>query len=239
MSTHSLTKAFILVVEDDDNLRLALTDNLADEGYSVTAVRDGAGMKTVLASGDPLDLIILDIMLPDTDGYTLASAYRAAAGAAMILMLTARTLEEDLVKGFDAGADDYLAKPYRLRELLARVTALLRRQRGAGNSATESDSVTFADITIDLASRSVTVSEGLVEMTRTEYDLLLYFWRRRGEALTRDAILDGVWGEDVIVDHRTVDNFISSLKRKLHWSVAKPYRISTIRGVGYRFEVDE
>ena len=182
-----------------------------------------------------MELIILDIMLPDTDGYRFCEELRAQGEHARILMLTARTLEQDIVRGFDAGADDYVAKPYRIAELLARVRALVRRAgdlRALGGAA-------FGDYRIDADSRVVQrFDESSVELTKTEFDLLAYFLSHGGRALHRQQILDAVWGEDVIVDERTVDNFVSSLKKKLHWSPDDPWRITTIRGVGYRFESD-
>lgn len=223
----------ILVVEDDENLRLALADNLEDEGHTVQTAGSVAEARAALASGDP-DLIVLDIMLPDGDGYAVCSDYRAAGGAAMVLMLTARTLEDDLVRGFDAGADDYLAKPYRLRELLSRVSALLRR---AGRAPVQA-AAGFCDIVIDTDAREVRTPAGPVALTRTEFDLLRYFVDEQGKARSRNEILDAVWGADVIVDGRTVDNFVSSLKKKLGWRAEAGWRIRTVRGVGYRFEVD-
>lgn len=224
----------ILIVEDDENLRLALADNLEDEGHVVRVAASIAEANAALADQDP-ELIVLDIMLPDGDGYTLCSRYREAGGTAMVLMLTARTLEDDLVRGFDAGADDYLAKPYRLRELLSRVSALLRR---AGGRAQARPQQGFCDFVIDTDAREVRGPKGPIAMTRTEFDLLQYFVQQSGKARSRDAILDAVWGADVIVDGRTVDNFVSSLKKKLGWQRDAAWRIRTVRGVGYRFEVD-
>jgi DNA-binding response OmpR family regulator len=153
----------------------------------------------------------------------------------MVLMLTARTLEEDIVRGFEAGADDYLTKPYRLRELLARVRALLRRSRGAATT-----SLDFAGHRVDPQARIVQDAEGReIELTRTEYDLLVYLLRHRDRALTRAELLDEVWGRDVVVDARTVDNFVSNLKKKLRWDTRSTFEIRTIRGVGYRMRVDE
>ncbi|MCB9545410.1 MAG: response regulator transcription factor [Myxococcales bacterium] len=221
----------MLVVEDDENLRLALVDNLEDEGHQVREAATVAEAEAALAGG-AVDLIILDIMLPDGDGYSLCRRYRAGGGAAMVLMLTARSLEEDVVRGFDVGADDYLAKPYRLRELLARVAALLRRAGGRPAGG-------FGGVRLDRTARVVHDAEGReVVLTRTEFDLLLHFDDHRGQALTRNAILDAVWGEDVVVDERTVDNFVSNLKKKLGWTPDARWRIGTVRGVGYRFEVD-
>jgi DNA-binding response OmpR family regulator len=226
--------AAILLVEDDESLRLALADNLEAEGHAVEVAADGAAARALFGA-KRFDLLVLDVMLPDTDGYTLAREVRAARSPARILMLTARTLEDDLVRGFEAGADDYLEKPYRLRELLARVKALLRR----GAEPVEPEVLSLPGFSLDLPSRRV-VREGggEVELTKTEFELLAYFLRKRGQALSRDQILDAVWGEGIVVDERTVDNFVLSLKKKLGWSSASGFAFRAIRGVGYRFEVE-
>jgi len=223
----------ILVVEDDENLRVGLVDNLEDAGYAVHEASSGAEAEELWRRGD-LDLVILDVMLPDTDGYRLCAARRAAGDAVPVLMLTARSLEEDVVRGLDAGADDYLAKPYRLGELMARVRALLRRSGGLASAAER-----FGDFTLDRAAHRVLDARGReVALTRTEYELLVHLLDHRGVALDRNAILDAVWGVDVIVEERTVDNFVSSLKKKLRWRADAAFRIRTVRGVGYRMEVD-
>lgn len=224
----------VLVVEDDENLRLGLADNLRDEGYGVTAVATSGAARGAIAA-DRFDLIVLDVMLPDGNGYELCRELRAGGNGAMVLMLTARTLEEDVVRGLEAGADDYLAKPYRLAELLARVKALLRR---ASARAPGGDVLDFAGFRIDRKARTVAAPGGaLVDLTRTEFDLLTLLVSRRGEALPRQRILDEVWGKDVVVDARTVDNFVSSLKRKLGWTERSRFAIVTVRGVGYRMEI--
>jgi DNA-binding response OmpR family regulator len=223
----------ILIVEDDENLRVGLQDNLEEQGYAVESAPDAASARALLEEST-VDLIVLDIMLPDVDGYSLCKELRRRGEEAMILMLTARTLEEDIVRGFDAGADDYVAKPYRIAELLARVRALFRR---TGDSHSPSEE--FGGYRIDSPARRVRDRDGTpVELTRTEFDLLAYFVHHQGRALRRQELLDAVWGEDVIVDARTVDNFVSSLKKKLGWSPDASWRIATIRGVGYRFESD-
>jgi DNA-binding response OmpR family regulator len=227
----------ILVVEDDENLGLALVDNLESEGFRVELAPSGEAARAALAQGSlaqgSFDLIILDIMLPDTDGYTLCRELRDQGNGARVLMLTARTLEEDVVRGFEAGADDYVAKPYRLAELLARVSALLRR--GVQTART----LRFGVYALDLDGRKITDAAGeLVDLTRKEFDLLAYLLENRDRALPRQQILDDVWGADVIVDARTIDNFVSSLKKKLDWRPDAGYRIETVRGVGYRFELD-
>ena len=235
----------ILLVEDDENLRLALCDNLDEQGYRVTAVADGQSALDA-AQREVFDLIILDIMLPDIDGYTLCERLRRDQVSSMILMLTARTLEDDLVRGLELGADDYLTKPYRLRELLARVRALLRRAASPagfsngtdGTDPARSESLACGLFRIDTRAREVLNPDGeVVHLTRTEFDLLGYLVKNHGRAMTRDELLDQVWGRDIAIDGRTVDNFISSLKKKLRWTSEPGFRIRTVRGVGYRMEV--
>lgn len=224
----------ILVVEDDANLRLALQDNLEDEGHAVEAVGTVEAARAAWAAGG-FDLVVLDLMLPDGDGYSLCRARREAGDATLVLMLTARTLEDDLVRGFESGADDYLAKPYRLRELLARVDALLRRA-GARRAPA---GLRLGGVAIDREARTVHDAAGAeVALTRTEFDLLVFLVEQAGVALSRDAILDAVWGEDVVVDPRTVDNFVSNLKKKLGWSPDAGWALHAVRGVGYRLELD-
>jgi DNA-binding response OmpR family regulator len=224
--------ASILIVEDDENLRLALQDNLEAEGYSVQTTADGRSARAALAA-QSFDLVLLDIMLPDTDGYALCRELRERRLPTRVMMLTARTLEDDLVRGFDAGADDYLAKPYRLRELLARVAALVRR---GGSSAPTLHR--FAGFAVDVKARTLHDAENReIALTRTEFDLLACLLRNPDRAMTRLELIDAVWG-GIAVDLRTVDNFVSSLKKKLGWCDTSPFRIETIRGVGYRMEID-
>ncbi|MHB8877468.1 MAG: response regulator transcription factor [Myxococcaceae bacterium] len=227
-------KPSVLVVEDDENLRVTLQDNLEEEGYAVTTASTVAAGWRQLEPG-AVDVVVLDLMLPDGDGYSLCRKLRAAGLSTRVLMLTARSLEEDLVRGFESGADDYLAKPYRLRELLARVGALARR-----SAAPAAQVVAFAGYRLDLSARALADTRGRpVDLTRTEMDLLALLLRSRDRALSRDEILDQVWGKEVVVDAHTVDNFVSSLKKKLSWSERSAFRIKTVRGVGYRMEVDD
>lgn len=220
----------VLVVEDDENLRLALVDNLEDEGYEVMAAANGAAAREAVAERTP-DVVVLDLMLPDTDGYTLCRRLRSEPHPPRVLMLTARTLEDDVVRGFEVGADDYLAKPYRLRELLARVRALLRR----GNTGAER--FQLGGFEVDVPARAVRDGHGSdVDLTKTEFDLLVMLLRNADRALDRDTILDELRGRHVMVDPRTIDNFVSSLKRKLAWCPEAPWRIASVRGVGYRLE---
>lgn len=226
--------ARIFVLEDDESLRLALLDNLEEEGYLVESASTLLEARAKLANLRP-DLFILDIMLPDGDGYSFCRALRQEGHDGLVLMLTARTLEEDLLRGFEAGADDYLSKPYRLKELLARTQALLRRR-----GKVVEDRVRFDHFELDRAARRVRDQNGRdVELTKTEFDLLLLLLQERGRVLARDEILNRVWGENIVVDPRTVDNFVSSLKKKLGVTEGSAVRIQTVRGVGYRMELPE
>lgn len=222
---HLVTR--VLVVEDDSNLRLALCDNLADEGHEVTSAATLADARRALKTEPAFDVLVLDLMLPDGDGTALCRELRTQGTTARILMLTARTLEDDLVKGFEAGADDYLAKPYRLRELLARVAALARRSPTATSTRHA-----LGHYEVDETSRTVTGPGGAVELTRKEFDLLVFLLRAGDAVARREDILDAVWG-DVVVDTHTIDNFISSLKKKLKADSAG-FELKTVRGVGFR-----
>ncbi|MFP2957618.1 response regulator transcription factor [Myxococcus sp. 1LA] len=227
-----LSRPSILIVEDDAHLRVGLRDNLLDEGYLVSEAPNTRDAERLLAER-AFDLLILDVMLPGEDGYSFCRRLRTQGNKSMVLMLTARSLEDDILKGFEVGAQDYLTKPYRLRELLARVRALVRR---SGTAPPEQ--MGFSGFTLDLGRRQVSRPDGsVVELTRTEFDLLAFLLRHQDRALPRGEILDAVWGRDVVVDPRTVDNFVSSLKKKLGWTNASGFSIHTIRGVGYRMEV--
>ena len=218
----------ILLVEDDENLRVTLADNLEEQGYLVTPAATFKAAQEALKA-NKVDLVVLDLMLPDGDGHQLCRQIRSERLPVRVLMLTARSLEEDLVRGFDAGADDYLAKPYRLRELLARIAALLRR------GEVKRSVHRFGRYQLDEAARSVDGPKGPVPLTRKEFDLLLMLLERNGDVLSRDDILDRVWGADVVVDVHTVDNFVSSLKKKLK---GDGFELKTVRGVGFKLEVE-
>lgn len=228
----------VLVVEDDPSLRLVLVDNLEAEGYAVTAARTVAEARRALDLAG-YDLVVLDLMLPDGDGMALAREAKRAGRRERVLMLTARTLEDDIVRGFDAGADDYVVKPYRLRELLARVRALIRRGALVADESGARRTLGFAGFVLDLDARTLDGPDGReITLTRTELDLLATFVANKGVVRTRDQLLDAAWGRDVMVDMRTVDNFVLSLKRKLGWTAASTWRFVAVRGVGYRFEDD-
>lgn len=230
--------ARLLVVEDDENLRIAVSDNLEDEGYDVMSTRTAEKANDYVQRYQ-FDLIVLDIMLPDGDGFTLCKQWREQGIQSMILMLTARDQEEDMVNGFAAGADDYIVKPYQLRVFLSRVAALLRRiDRRVEN--TDETIGELPGFVINKSARTVSTENGeQIELTKIEYDLLIHLLKNKNCALTYDDILESVWGESVFVVQGAIRNTVSSLRKKLNAAKQNNWRILTLRGIGYRFEMDE
>lgn len=218
----------VLLVEDDRNLREALAETLADEAYGVRTAATLVEARKALSEA-AFDVLVLDLMLPDGDGSTLCKEVKRSKTPPRVLMLTARTLEDDVVKGFDAGADDYVGKPYRLKELLARIAALARRPVAAKAVVHE-----LGVYRIDESTRVVSGPRGEVSLTRKEFDLLVTLLGANGAVVSRDELLDRVWG-DVVVDVHTVDNFVSSLKKKLK---GDGFELKTVRGVGFRLVKD-
>lgn len=230
----------ILIVEDELALQDTLAYNLKKEGYAVEVAGDGLAALEAARRLKP-DLIILDIMLPKMDGFEVARILRKEMTAA-ILILTARDNEIDRVVGLEVGADDYLTKPFSMRELMARVKAQLRRARllreelGKSNQPLLHEQLTFGELSIDLSRREVTLDGQVVVMKPKEYELLVFFAEHKGQMLTREFILERVWGWDYIGDSRTVDVHVRWLRQKIEADAAKPKRIVTVRGGGYRFE---
>ena len=230
----------ILVVEDELALQETLAYNLKKEGYTVVTVGDG---RSALESARKLkpDLIILDIMLPEIDGFEVARILRKEMSTA-ILMLTARDDEIDRVVGLEVGADDYLTKPFSMRELIARVKAQMRRARllreeiGKTVEAAPHETLTFDNLTINLTRREVLLDEKVVQLKPKEYELLLFLAEHRRQMLSREFILERVWGWDYIGDSRTVDVHVRWLRQKIEENSSEPKRIVTVRGGGYRFE---
>jgi DNA-binding response OmpR family regulator len=231
----------ILVVEDETSLQETLAYNLKKEGYTVETVGDGR-MALEYARKLKPDLIVLDIMLPEMDGFEVARILRKEMSTA-ILMLTARDDEIDRVVGLEVGADDYLTKPFSMRELMARVKAQLRRARllreEMGRQAGEPpmhEKLTFENLVIDLTRREVILNDIPIQIKPKEYELLLFLAEHRRQMLSREFILERVWGWDYIGDSRTVDVHIRWLRQKIEESPSEPKRIVTVRGGGYRFE---
>ena len=230
----------ILIVEDEPALQDTLAYNLKKEGYTVESVGDG---RAALESARRLkpDLIVLDIMLPEMDGFEVARILRKEMTSA-ILMLTARDDEIDRVVGLEVGADDYLTKPFSMRELVARVKSQLRRARqlreefGKTTAPTAHETLTFGELAINLTRREVKLKNEVVAMKPKEYELLLFFAEHKSQMLSREFILERVWGWDFIGDSRTVDVHVRWLRPKIDTDSANPTRIVTVRGGGYRFE---
>jgi DNA-binding response OmpR family regulator len=224
--------AKILVVEDEATVRDTLALNLRAEGFEVLTAQDGeTGLQ--LAREQAPDILILDLMLPKLDGLSLCRILRRNSDVP-ILMLTARGTEMDRITGLETGADDYVVKPFSLGELLARVRALLRRarsERPATDAQLQSD-----DLSMDLLSRRATLGETVLKLTQKEFDLLAELMRNQGAVLSRDWLLTQVWGYDYLGDSHTVDVHIRWLREKIEADPSAPIRITTVRGVGYRFE---
>lgn len=219
----------ILVVDDDQAVRDALKRALSMQGYTVELAADGEeALATLAANGSTVDLLIVDILMPRVDGLEVTRRLRADGSATPILMLTARDQVSDRVAGLEAGADDYLVKPFALEELVARVRALLRRL-GADEAAT---TLRFADVELDTGTREVTRGNRSLVLTRTEFTLLELFLRNPRQVLTRSVIFDRVWGYDFGYGSNSLDVYISYLRKKTEAGGA-PRLIHTIRGVGY------
>jgi len=229
----------ILVVEDEPALQETLEYNLSRQGYSVSIVGDGQSALD-MARTSQYDLIVLDVMLPILDGFEVCRILRQEMNVP-ILILTARDDEIDRVIGLEMGADDYLTKPFSMREFLARVKAQLRRVRLIRQELSAEEQIpkeilNFDNLTLDLSRREVSVDEQVLSLKPKEYDLLLFLARHRGQVLSRDLIMERVWGWDFTGGSRTVDVHVRWLREKIEIDPAKPDRIITIRGIGYRFE---
>lgn len=237
----------VLVVEDEPALLDTLEYNLTKQGYSVSTAKDGLQALEIARAVNP-DLLLLDIMLPGLDGFEVCRILRQEMSLP-ILFLTAKADEIDKIVGLEVGADDYLTKPFSMRELMARVKALLRRVRLVReelSAATPQDSVgqpdfpvermVFADLIIDLSRREVFFRDAVFHLKPKEFDLLVFMARNRGIVLSRDLILERVWGWDYDGGSRTVDVHVRWLREKIEDDAANPLRLVTVRGVGYRFD---
>ena len=227
-------KKKILIVEDERAIVEILKFNLAREGYETLEALDGeAGLQLGL-TGDP-DLILLDVMLPKMNGFDICAKLREAGSTVPIIMLTAREEETDKVFGLEAGADDYITKPFSMRELMARVKANIRRRDLDYGVRPKGELLQAGNLSIDPASFTVTKNGAPVELTQKEFDLLLYLIRERGRVFTREDLMQKVWNYDYFGDMRTVDVTVRRLREKIEDDPGKPALILTKRGVGYYF----
>ncbi|HEX7225291.1 MAG TPA: response regulator transcription factor [Candidatus Limnocylindria bacterium] len=223
----------LLLVEDDPTLRQALAFNLTREGYEVTAVADGEAALDA-ARSERLDLVLLDVMLPGMSGVEVLRVLRREGVATPVIILSAKGDEIDRVVGLKVGADDYVAKPFSRPELLARIEAVLRRQRRESDTPEAREELSFGPITIDVARREVSVDGQPIHLTTKEFDLLAHMASSPGRIFTRDQLLARIWGYDYVGDGRTVDVHVSWLRGKLRGSGEHNY-FRTVRGVGYAF----
>jgi two-component system response regulator MprA len=219
----------ILVVDDERAVRESLRRALELEGYEIELAEDGLQALDRLAREDQPDAVILDVLMPGIDGLEVCRTLRGQGNRLPVLMLTARTQVEDRVEGLDAGADDYLTKPFALEELLARVRALLRR---SGDDGASGETLSFGDLQLDPGTREVTRGNEQIELTRTEFSLLELFLRNPRQVLTRSIIFERVWGYDFGFASNSLDVYIGYLRRKTE-AGGKPRLIHTVRGVGY------
>ncbi|MDQ3244458.1 MAG: response regulator transcription factor [Gemmatimonadota bacterium] len=220
----------VLVVEDDPAILRGLVDNLKFEEFEVLTALDGEAAYRILKAEKP-DVVILDLMLPRMSGYEVCRKVRSEGIRIPILMLSARGEEADRVLGLDLGADDYMSKPFSVRELIARVRALIRRTQ----QPSAPEELRFADVVVDFLRYEATASGKPVRMTRKEFAVLRALVARAGEVVTRDILLREVWGYDVMPTTRTVDNHIALLRSKLEQEPSAPRHLVTVHGIGYRW----
>ena len=222
--------ASVLIVEDDPAMLRGLRDNFEFEGYRVTTAADGeSGLKAALGSRH--DLIILDVMLPKVNGYEICRYLREEKRETPIVMLTAKNQESDLLLGLHLGADDYVTKPFSIKELLARAKALLRRTIDRTEAAFE-----FGECRLDVAARTLRRRGREITLSPKEFDLLAFLVAHAGRALSRETIMSSVWGYDRMVTHRSIDRFVNSLRNKIEPAPSQPRFIRTVREFGYKFE---
>ena len=221
----------ILIIEDDADMAMGLRDNLSFEGYEPAIASDGEeGLKRALR--EHLDLILLDIMLPRMDGFRVCEELRSHGIDIPIIILTVKGQESDKVQGLELGADDYITKPFSLKELLARVRAVLRR---SSVGTEEVPFYQFGDVVIDFRKRVTTKRGGTVELSAREVDMMALFIRNEGQVISREQFLEEIWGYEVLPTTRTVDAHVASLRRKLEDRPEEPRHILTVHGAGYKF----
>lgn len=223
----------ILIIEDDATMLRALKDNFEFKGYCVLTADDGEEGLNAALNKKP-DLILLDIMLPEINGYEVCRLIRKENLTMPIIMLTAKGEESDIILGLNLGADDYVTKPFSIKELLARAEAFLRRGR-----QTEQDIYEFGDCRLDIPARKLTRKGDEIKLSPKEFSLLEYFVKKPGRALTRDDILNMVWGYDSFIGSRSIDRFVTTLRNKIEPDPHNPTFIHTIREIGYKFEPPE
>jgi len=221
----------ILIVEDEPSMRLGLKDNLEFEGYEVLIAEDGQAALDVVSAGT-FDLILLDVMLPKISGFDVCKKLRKEGNTTPIILLTAKGEEIDKVLGLELGADDYVTKPFSLRELLARIKAVLRR--GESSPKSEGSTIKIGKLTVNFNSYNASDENEAVQMSHKEFEVLHYLWNKKNNTVSREELLTNVWGQDVYITTRTIDNFILKLRQKIEEDSNHPKIILTVHGIGYK-----
>jgi two-component system response regulator RegX3 len=230
-TTEERRHELVLVVDDEESYRHALTVGLSQEGFDVIVAANGAEARAAVRRDRP-DLVLLDVMLPDISGIELCRELRAERDVPVI-MVTARDGEVDVVLALELGAADYVSKPYRLRELVARMRAVLRRRH---NSAIDDSIVSAGGVRLDLARREASVDGALLELSRKEFELLALLISRAGQVVTREECIDTLWWDQHLADTRTLDTHVKRIRRKIEHDPASPVHLMTVRGIGFRFD---
>ncbi len=227
----------ILVVEDEQHMLSGLKDNLEFEGYEVDTANDGKqGLNKIIHT--EYDLILLDVMLPNISGFDICKKARREGVETPIIFLTAKSEEIDKVIGLESGGDDYITKPFSLRELLARVKAVLRRTQGRKDQSLVTDNIEIGNLTVNFDTYSAFLKKEAVKLSFKEFEILHYLYKRKNGTVTRDSLLDEVWGFDYQPTPRTIDNFILKLRQKIEDDPNNPKYIITIHGIGYKLLID-
>ena len=231
----STDAARVLVVDDEVHLALGIAENLEAEGYAASVVHDGRAALELLER-EEFDLVVLDVMMPELDGYALCKHLRDEGNEVPVLFLTARGQTEDRIRGLQAGGDDYLPKPFALKELLLRVAAIVKRRRWYGDRASQAAPLVFGGNSVDFRTYQARAWDGAQHhLTHKEAMILKCLHERAGEVVPREAVLETVWGYDVYPSTRTIDNFILRLRKRFERDPEDPRHFHTVRGVGYRF----
>ena len=229
------SKPRILIVEDEETIAIGLQDDLELEGYTVELATDGATASDRARQG--FDLILLDVMLPEKDGFTVCRELRETGVRTPIILLTAKGQEADKIHGLELGADDYVTKPFSSAELLARVKAVLRRGVDADDAAGQpAAAYAFGDVTVDFGSFEARRAGERIDFTATEFKLLRTFLSHRGQVLSIERLLEQVWGQDVFLTDRVIYTHINNLRSKIEVNPSRPRHLVTVRGIGYRFD---
>lgn len=225
--------AYILIVEDEPNMIVGLKDNFEVEGFNVDTARDGeSGLEKILQN--KYDLIVLDVMLPKLSGFDVCKAVRKKENDKPIILLTARSEEIDKVLGLELGADDYMTKPFSVRELIARVKAVLRRRESNVGSNSKQENIIIGNLEVNFSTYNAYNKNGEVQMSHKEYEILNLLWSNRNKTVSRDDILRIIWGFDESPTTRTIDNFIVKLRQKIERNPNRPKTILTVHGIGYK-----